>query len=284
MKKQFAHNGKILAWSEEKILLIGCGNMGRALLKGWLANGIPPDNIYIVDPSVGQGVISMGAMAENVFTKIPSALKIDIIILAVKPQLVKEVASSLTSVVTQESVIISVAAGVALKALSDVLPSVSAYIRAMPNLPAAVGQASTALCATETVSLVVKDLAYLLFSCVGSVHWVKEEHMHLVTGVAGSGAAYVFLMIEAMAEAAISEGLPEILARRLAVETVSGAGSMALMSDYQPSELRERVSSPKGTTVAGLIPLLDDEKGLFPLMLDAIVSAANRSKSLSESS
>jgi pyrroline-5-carboxylate reductase len=263
-----------------RILLIGFGNMGQALAKGWLARGVQATNITVVEPqataqvaarALGVAVIASDAMARH---------RADVIVIAVKPAHVAESVKSLGRV-PQGCVVLSIAAGKTTAGLRKLLGSEAAVVRAMPNTPAAIGEGITALYASGSVTAAERRTCEELMAAVGRVEWFADEAlMDAVTAVSGSGPAYVFLLIECLAEAGREVGLAADVAARLATATVAGAGLYAREAGLPAAELRRRVTSPKGTTQAALDVLLSDD-GLSQLVSRAVRAATDRSRELS---
>lgn len=263
------------------ILLVGAGNMGGALLAGWLEGGTDVDRVCVLDPAISD------AMAKHLSQKCvrherdAENCKVHgIIVVAVKPQVMEKVLPQITHCVGAGSMVISVAAGKTLAFMEEHFPG-SACIRVMPNTPSLVGKGASVLCANGQTSQAQKDMAASLMMSVGSVHIIEDEGlMDAVTALSGSGPAYVFLLAEVMAQAGEAAGLPSELAQKLARETVSGGGHMLEQSDVPACTLRENVTSPGGTTEAAL-GVLRGENGFPELMKKAIAAAARRSRELS---
>ncbi len=244
--------------------------MGSALLEQWNKNiGY---HIFVLDPSTKRGYESLASLPVKQF---------NIIVLAVKPQVMDEVLTELIQRVTA-SLYVSIAAGKTLKYLQDILPDRQAIIRTMPNTPAMVGKGMTVACANHIVTAPQKTAVKTLFENVGQFEWVTDEKfMDAVTAVSGSGPAYVFLLIEELAKAGIDQGLPADLAMKLARQTVIGSAALAeAQKDIPVETLRKNVTSPGGTTEAAL-EILTDPRGLSLLIQKAISAAAKRSKELS---
>ncbi|MCP4184460.1 MAG: pyrroline-5-carboxylate reductase [Hyphomicrobiales bacterium] len=263
------------------VILVGGGNMGSALAGGWLKNGMPASQVKVVDPAPSPQMVRF--LSENVIRHVVSAENIappDVLLVAVKPQVMGEVLQSIKHLVGEHTVVISVAAGTTLFFMEGVLGQ-CAIVRAMPNTPALVQRGITVACANSKVSELQVEQANLLLGSTGSIEWLTDENlMDAVTAVSGSGPAYVFYLTEALSNAAIATGLPEALAHKLALETVAGAGEMMMQSDQPPAKLRENVTSPGGTTQAALAVLMD--KDGFPALLKRAVDAAvKRGKELS---
>lgn len=264
------------------LVLVGAGRMGGALLGGCLARGIvAPDAVTVIEPgdaaraeAAKLGVRAV-ANADEVGGDAP-----DLVLIAVKPQVMEQVLPAYAPWVQAGSVFLSIAAGRAVASLAGSLGAESAIIRAMPNTPAQVGRGVTALFANAHVSDAQRALATALMEAVGEVVWLDDEAMmDAVTAVSGSGPAYVFHLIEALAEAARAAGLPAAMADALARATVTGAAELAFRSDAPAGTLREQVTSPGGTTEAALKVLMADD-GLGALMTRAVAAAAKRSREL----
>jgi pyrroline-5-carboxylate reductase len=269
---------------QQRILLVGFGNMGQALARGWLANGRAAASIRVVDTSdaAQQAAASLELRASRNVAGATAGFTPDVVLLAVKPnQLAAVLGECAQSAATP--VFLSIAAGKRIEQLAASLPPNAAVVRAMPNTPAAIGHGITALAANPAVSAEQRAWCEALLAAVGKVVWLDDErHMDAVTAVSGSGPAYVFLLIECLESAALEQGLSPELAKQLALATVAGAGAYAAAADAPPTELRRRVTSPGGTTQAALA-VLQGERGLRELMARAVRAAADRSRELSAS-
>ncbi len=265
-----------------RLLLVGGGNMGTALFTGWLQ--IAGDlQVSVVDPHPSETLKSICLNPHQLYATlqdVPQDQSFDIIILAVKPQSFGDVLPQLAPLASEQSVILSIAAGKTIATIQHSLPNIS-VIRAMPNMPALIGQGMTVCVASDAVSEKQKNDATQLLQAVGDIVWIdNEDMMHAVTALSGSGPAYVFAMIEAMQQAGEANGLPAGLALQLAVKTMQGAACLAQQSsDKSPAELRRQVTSPGGTTEAAL-KVLQAENGLDELMEMAVAAATHRSKEL----
>lgn len=268
------------------VLLIGCGKMGGALLAGWLARGTagPDAPVTIVEPTATAtapfrgkpGVAVVAEAAELGPTFAPS-----VVVLAVKPQSMDNVLPSYRRFAAPETVFLSIAAGRTIGSFERHLGDQARIVRAMPNTPAAVGRGITVACANSLVSAPQRDLCGALLAAVGEVAWVEDEGLlDPVTAVSGSGPAYVFLLVEALAEAGAAAGLPAELALRLARATVAGSGELLHRSPEPADQLRRNVTSPGGTTAAALEVLMAKRGGLAALMKRAIAAATRRSREL----
>jgi len=261
------------------ILLAGAGKMGGALLQGWMALGLSPAKVVVLEP---QPSLDIEALTERGLRLNPPRDSVGdtaAAVVAVKPQIAPEVLASLAPFVAATTVVLSIMAGRTLRFLADNLPG-AALVRAMPNTPAAIGRGITVAVATARVSPEQRALVDALLSAVGAVEWVTDEAlMDAVTALSGSGPAYVFLLAEAMARAGAAAGLPPRLAATLARATVSGAGELLNRSALDAASLRQNVTSPGGTTAAALEVLMAQD-GLERLMTAAIAAATKRSRDL----
>ncbi|MCK8778472.1 pyrroline-5-carboxylate reductase [Rhizobium sp. NTR19] len=262
------------------IVLIGAGNMGGAMLSGWLKKGVPGASVTVIDPKPSDAMQQVIADAgARHFEALPDDIQADILFLAVKPQLMDAVLPPLKRVVGQNTVVVSVAAGKTLGYLQTHLGE-AAMVRAMPNTPAMIGRGVTGAYANPKVTDAQREAVQSLLKVSGPVEWVaRETDIDAVTAVSGSGPAYVFYLVECMAEAGRKAGLPADLAMRLARETVAGAGELLHQSPEEASKLRQNVTSPNGTTAAALGVLMADD-GMQPLFDRAIEAARKRAEEL----
>lgn len=269
-----------------RVLLVGAGRMGGALLKGWLAGGMPPERIFVQEPSPPAD-IAEAISAAGIVTGEPPAMDAppQVLLLAVKPQMMDSVLPLVAPLAGQETTVLSIAAGTTMSAISRHFPAGTAIVRAMPNTPAAIGRGITALCANAETNAARRAACEALLKPGGETVWVTEEdQIDAVTAVSGSGPAYVFLLAECLAEAGRAAGLDAALAARLARATVSGAGELLHRSDLDPAELRRNVTSPGGTTQAALEVLMGDDTTGQPmreLMTKAVAAALRRARELS---
>ena len=264
------------------LLLAGAGNMGYALLSGWLKGGLDPARVVVQEPApqpaVRQELAARGiALHAQIATlsEPPAAL-----LLAVKPQAMDEVLPQLAKLVGGGTLVISIAAGRRMEGLEVHLPKGTALVRVMPNTPASVGRGISVAVANAHVTPAQRETCDELLSAVGEVAWVDDEAlMDAVTAVSGSGPAYVFHLAECLAEAGVASGLEPELARKLARWTVAGAGELLHRSDLNAATLRQNVTSPGGTTAAALGVLMSKD-GLPELMRKAVAAATRRSREL----
>ena len=268
----------------ERLLLVGFGNMGQALVKGWLAHGRDAGTISVVDPHPGAfaaaAALGIPASAEWPADASERAGDPDVVVLAVKPAQMDDVVRRYRALAAR-SLFVSVAAGKTIPRLAANLDTDAAIVRAMPNTPAAIGQGVTVLCANDHVSKDQRTLCTTLMAAIGSVEWLEDERlMDVVTAVSGSGPAYALLLIECLAEAGCELGLDADVAARLAVRTVAGTGLYAEQSDADAAKLRRQVTSPGGTTATALEVLMSEGQ-LAELIGRAVRAAARRSRELS---
>ncbi len=258
---------------------IGGGNMAEAIIKGLLAGGVPPRNIVATDPVLDRRAhLATALQVRTSDDNGEAAREADLIVLAIKPQLAASVLSSLEGGVTPEKLVISIMAGISTTFIEESLHNGARIVRAMPNTPALVQTAATAVCAGRRATAADMETARELFSMVGTVYTVGEKQMDAVTGVSGSGPAYAFSFVEALADAGVKNGLTRDVANGLAVQTLLGAARLVQQSGEHPAVLRDRVCSPGGTTIAAMHTL---ENGRFHgVMMDAVDAAVKRSREL----
>ncbi|KIH77874.1 pyrroline-5-carboxylate reductase [Geoalkalibacter ferrihydriticus] len=263
----------------DRIGFIGGGNMAEALLKGLTAGTFPAERILVAEPRESQ----RRALEKKYGVRVSDdnlevARTCDVLILAVKPQLLDEVLPPLAMAVGSKTLLLSILAGVTTAALEACFDGSPRVVRAMPNTPALVGIGAAALCAGRYATPDDLLLSERLLECVGMVRVVSEKEMDAVTGLSGSGPAYVYTFIEALADAGVEQGLSREAALALAAQTVHGAARMVLETGEHPAQLRDRVCSPGGTTIAGVAAL--EEGGLRAALFDAVRRATRRSREL----
>lgn len=263
------------------VVLVGCGNMGHALLAGWRARGTQAGDLIVVEPDSERAAAAMAAGVRVVAdpAALPGLADAAAVVFAVKPQLMATVAPAYAAA-SAAAVFVSIAAGIATAALRRLLGAEAAVVRAMPNTPAQIGCGITAAYACPGVTDAQRTLASDLLQAAGEVAWLDDEAlMDPVTAVSGSGPAYVFLLAECLADAGSAAGLPPPLAARLARQTVIGAGALLAHAPEAAATLRRQVTSPGGTTAAALA-ILDGPDGLRPLLARAVAAATNRAREL----
>lgn len=264
------------------LVLVGAGKMGGALLSGWLDRGLSPSQVVVVDPSPPPEVKSL---VEALGVKLCAAApRLDVapsaLLMAVKPQVMDTVLASVKGIAGPRTVVISIAAGRPIASFEKHFAAGTAVIRTMPNTPAAIGRGITVCTANASAGARERGICEGLLSAVGEVGWVEDEALiDAVTAVSGSGPAYVFLLVEAMAAAGVRAGLDPDLSMRLARATVSGSGELLRQSELSAATLRQNVTSPGGTTAAALGVLMAAD-GLEPLMTKAIAAATRRGREL----
>jgi pyrroline-5-carboxylate reductase len=260
------------------IVLAGAGKMGGAMLTGWLAQGLDPACVAVIDPMPAPEIAALAV--KGVRINPADASPAGILVVAVKPQMFREAGAALKRWVDTSTLVVSIMAGTTIAALQEACGG--AVVRAMPNTPAAIGRGITVAVPDGNVSAGQREIADALLRATGAVEWVDDESlMDAVTAVSGSGPAYLFLLAEELARAGVSAGLPEALAARLARDTVSGAGELLHQSELPPSTLRQNVTSPGGTTAAALSVLMGAD-GFAPLLTRAVAAATARSKELAK--
>jgi pyrroline-5-carboxylate reductase len=265
--EQIARNG---------LVLLGCGKMGSALLAGWLDARLPATSVWVLEPNPSEWLIATGVHLNEGVPPAP-----DVALLAVKPQMMGAALPTLRALGNGSTLVISIAAGTNIAAFEAVFGAHTPIIRTMPNTPAMVGRGITGMCHNAHATAAHMALAQGLMAAVGEVVVLDGEHqIDAVTAVSGSGPAYVFHLIEAMAAAGVAEGLSADTAMRLARATVCGAAELAFRSPDSVSQLRVNVTSPGGTTAAALAVLMNEETGFPPLLRRAVRAAAARGREL----
>ena len=262
------------------IAIIGAGNMGASLLGGLIANQFPAKEFWVTDADVKKLKALQQEFSVHTTTQNNEAVNVaDVIILAVKPQIIQDVIKELSSIVkNKKPLIISIAAGVRIDALQKELGDETPIVRCMPNTPALIRAGATALYANSIVTKKQRHLAESILRAVGMVLWLEDEkQMDAVTALSGSGPAYFFLVIEALQQAGETLGLSNETARLLTLQTALGAARMALETNVDTFELRHRVTSPGGTTEAAIRVL---EKDIYDLFFRALSAAKIRSEEL----
>lgn len=258
-----------------KILIVGCGNMGGAMLAGWLASGVDPNGVTVVDPflpAAPQGVTLLRDM--------PQGGGFDVIMLGVKPQQLGDAATAVAALAGPGSLLLSILAGVDLATLRHRFPKAGGIVRVMPNLAAAMGKSSIGL--VGDMGEGHRALTDRLMAPLGQAEWLPEENlMDALTALAGSGPAFVYRFIDALAEGGAELGLPRDQADRLAMAMIEGAVALAAASPHSPAELARRVASPGGTTQKGL-DVLDAEGALAGLVGATLRAARDRSAEMAE--
>jgi pyrroline-5-carboxylate reductase len=262
---------------KEKLGFIGAGAMGGAIIRGLLARGgVARENLIFYDPDPASQA-KMEKLGVEAALDNAEVMHAQVVVLAVKPQLLGPVLAGIKDFARPQHLLISIAAGVTLATLEAALPE-SRIIRAMPNTPALVAAGMTALAPGSRATPEDTALALALFQAVGQAAVVEERLMDAVTGLSGSGPAFVALFIEALADGGVKAGLPRLLAHNMAVQTVLGAAKLCQEEDLHPAKLKDLVASPGGTTIEGVHVL--ENGGFRGLVMSAVTAAAARSKEL----
>lgn len=262
--------------AREGLVLLGCGKMGTALLTGWLAAGVPASSVWVIEPNPSDWLKTAGVHLNQGVPPSPA-----VALLAVKPQMMGAALPALQALGNGKTLFVSIAAGTSIATFEAALGDRTPIVRTMPNTPAMVGRGITGICANRFAGTAGLALARALMLAVGQVVELDGEHqIDAVTALSGSGPAYVFHLIEAMAAAGVAEGLSPEVAMQLARATVCGAGELAYQSREPASQLRINVTSPAGTTAAALAVLMDESTGFPPLLQRAVKAAADRGREL----
>ena len=263
------------------IAMIGSGQMGEALIGGWLAaKTVPPEALVATDASAERRDLVKRRFGVRTGTdNRDAASRADVVVLAVKPQILDGVMKELSPALAGK-LVLSIAAGVTIAHLARLAPKGARFVRVMPNTPVLVREGVSALSFGDGVSAQDQQLARRLFEAVGRAVVVEEKLMDAVTGLSGSGPAYVFMAIEALADGGVKMGLPRTVADLLAAQTVLGAARMVLETGEHPAKLKDRVASPGGTTIAGLHRL--EQGGLRAALMAAVEAASKRSEELGQ--
>jgi pyrroline-5-carboxylate reductase len=262
------------------VVLAGAGKMGGAMLSGWLAQGVEPTRVAVIEPQPSEEIGAHLAKGVRLNPSPQETGPAAAFMVALKPQAFREAGAILKPYVDATTLVVSIMAGMTIVSLADVLGG--HVVRAMPNTPAAIGRGITVAVAANEVSPAQRDTADSLLRATGSVEWITDEAMmDAVTAVSGSGPAYVFLLAEELARAGVAAGLPEGLAVKLARETVAGSGELLHRSELAAATLRQNVTSPGGTTAAALEVLMGQD-GMQSLLTRAVAAATRRSKELAK--
>jgi pyrroline-5-carboxylate reductase len=266
----------------KKLVFLGTGNMAEALLKGLLREGtVEPDEIVCSEPRPERREEIADRYGVEVTSDNRAAAALaDLLVLSVKPQVMDALLAEIAPAVQAGALVVSIAAGVPIAALARRLPTGTRIIRTMPNTPALVGAGATALARGPLATDADLTVVRALFEAVGTVVVVDEPLLDAVTGLSGSGPAFVFMAIEALADGGVKAGLPRAAALSLAAQTVMGAARLVLETGKHPGDLKDQVTSPGGTTIAGLHAL--EARGFRAALIEAVDAAARRSRELGE--
>jgi pyrroline-5-carboxylate reductase len=262
------------------IVLAGAGKMGGAMLTGWLARGLEPKQVAVIEPYPAAEISALAAKGIRLNPQAKDVGSAATLVVALKPQMFREAGPALKPFAGPATLVVSIMAGTTMASITQVCGG--SVVRAMPNTPAAIGRGITVAVAANNVSASQRAVADALLRATGSVEWVDDESlMDAVTAVSGSGPAYVFLLAEELARAGVEAGLPADLATKLARETVAGSGELLHRSEEASATLRQNVTSPGGTTAAALEVLMG-AGGLQSLLTRAVAAATRRSKELAK--
>lgn len=261
------------------LVLLGCGKMGSALLEGWLAGGVPPASVHVLEPKPSDRLRALAEAGLSLNAELPADAAVAVI--AVKPQMMGEALPRLTALGGGGTLVLSIAAGTTLAALEAAFGPGTPIVRAMPNTPAAVGRGISVLIGNAAADEAAVARAEALLAAVGETARLESEaQMDAVTALSGSGPAYVFHLIEAMTAAGVAQGLSPDLAMRLSRATVIGAGRLAESNPASAAQLRIDVTSPGGVTAAALGVLMAEDRGVSALMCEAVAAGTERSRAL----
>lgn len=271
-----------MAALSEIVAFVGAGNMTTALVRGLVGAGVcDPARVIASDVSQTQldtlhKTLGIGVTTDNAF----AVRDAGVVVLAIKPQVFPKILPELARAIDKAALVISIAAGVPIAVIEAQLPAGTRVVRTMPNTPALIGLGATAISAGSHATAHDMDLALRIFNSVGRCVKVDEHLLDAVTGLSGSGPGYAFMMIEALADGGVNMGLPRAEALLLAAQTLLGAAKLALESGEHPGQLKDRVTSPGGTTIAGLQAL--ENHGVRSALIDAVEKATLRSKALGQ--
>jgi pyrroline-5-carboxylate reductase len=269
-----------LAHIKGTIVLAGAGKMGGAMLSGWLAQGLDPKHVVVIEPHPSAEISALTTRGIRLNPSPRDIGTVATLVVALKPQTFREAGATLKSFTGPSTLVVSIMAGTTIASIEEVCGG--SVVRAMPNTPAAIGRGITVAVAAKNVSASQRAVADALLRATGSVEWVDDENlMDAVTAVSGSGPAYIFLLAEELARAGVEAGLPQELATKLARETVAGSGELLHRSEAPSATLRQNVTSPGGTTAAALEVLMGPD-GMQSLLTRAVAAATRRSKELAK--
>lgn len=263
------------------IVLFGGGRMGSAMLRGWLSGGrVSPEAVTVMDPVPADELRALAEELGFALNRLPASSPNQILVLAVKPQKVGDLSDTLHALMRDDTLVLSIMAGKTLADLGELCPGAGAIVRAMPNLPAAVGAGATVGVVSQGATAGQRAVSESLLGSTGAFEWLDDESMiDAATGLSGSGPAYLFYLADCLTEAGVKAGLPLAVSQRLARATIAGAGEMLRVSEKSAAELRRDVTSPAGTTEAGLKVLMNGNV-LQDLVIDTVRAAADRAREL----
>jgi pyrroline-5-carboxylate reductase len=263
-----------------RVAVLGAGKMGGILLQAFLKQNLfAAEQIHATVAHAERALAYSTQWGVDVSTdNLEAARQADLILIAVKPFQVPDLLDQIRPALTKEKMVVSIAASITTRAIEDAAGLDIAVVRAMPNTPSALGAGAAGLCRGRFVSAKQMELAERIFETVGRTVVVEEKHMNAVTGLSGSGPAYIYIIIEALAEAGVKVGLPRDIATQLAAQTAFGAAKMVLETGYHPALLKDAVTTPAGCTIDGILEL--EEGGLRVTLIKAVMRATERAKAL----
>jgi pyrroline-5-carboxylate reductase len=262
------------------IVLCGAGKMGRAMLSGWLAQGLDARSVGVIEPHPSDEISALVTKGVRLNPTPKQVGAVATLVVALKPQMFREAGPTLKQFAGSSTLVVSIMAGTTIASIEEICGG--SVVRAMPNTPAAIGRGITVAVTAKNVSAGQRAVADALLRATGSVEWIDDENlMDAVTAVSGSGPAYIFLLAEELARAGVEAGLPPELATKLARETVAGSGELLHRSELPSATLRQNVTSPGGTTAAALEVLMGPD-GMQSLLTRAVAAATKRSKELAK--
>lgn len=267
----------------KRITIVGLGNMGSSIVKGLNRSSLAEHyEIFLYDQHEERAESLAKEFGYKVLRDVASLSEPGMVIFCIKPHDLQGLSEIMTKSVHSESLLVSILAGTKIETIESLFSFDGGVVRAMPNIAATVGQAATALCYNTQCTPVQKDTVELVFKAIGEAYWTKESLLDTVTGLSGSGPAYIYMVIEAMTDGGVKMGLPRGLARGLATQTVLGAATLVKSTGSHPAVLKDQVTTPAGTTISALHEL--EERGLRSMFVSAVEKATNRSKYLGSQS
>ena len=262
------------------VAFVGGGMMAEAIVKGFLSSGVRQrDQVHVFDPSDARRNVMSASYGVHCPKDVAECVRDKpVVVVAVKPQYVAAAMADARPHLSKDALIVSIAAGTSLSTLKKVCPEARGIVRVMPNTPCLIGEGASAFCLGSGATAEDAALVRTLMGSVGDIVEVKESQLDAVTGLSGSGPAYVYQFIEAMSDGGVAAGLPRDVATKLAAKTVCGAAKMVLETGKHPGELKDQVTSPAGTTIAGVRSL--ESNKLRSAVIEAVLAAANRADEL----
>lgn len=268
-----------------RVLIIGLGNMGTSLARGLLSSNLSPSlELRVYDQHPHRADPFQGNTRVQILTSLGGIKQFpdDVIVVCTKPQDLPSLAKYLAGSIRPDALVVSILAAVPTGDIASLLKHKGAVVRAMPNIAATVGAAATALCRNSACDEHHEEIAHSIFASVGTASWTKESLMDAVTGLSGSGPAYIYMIIEALTDGGVMMGLPRSLALELATQTVAGSAKLVQQSGLHPAVLKDQVTTPGGTTITAIHEL--EERGLRAMLMSAVATATERSEILRKNS